>query len=400
MANTSLINDIVLPDSMVTFRNNSVITNALRPHYDDTYKFHGAKSGQAINLRTHQEFSTREDTLNFQNQDIEQKEVPLVRSKIFGIDFSYTMAELSTDVEGFMEYRARPAMATLAAKVDQFVYNTVSDGVNQGVTLPTTSIDSDDVLNAGVQLDDASCPRDGTRQVILNPKGMKQLVSNSSGLFNNAVNISQQYDDGIVKVPSLGFNFGMSQNVSTHTTGGFNADYDIKTVPASGAAILDIDTGTGTINKGDIFTLAGVNAVNKLHKGDTGELMQFVVTADSAGGDVLINISPAIISEGPYQNVTALPAVNADLVFLGTASTPYPQGLAFHPAFAAVGFIDFAQPDRGNGVIEAARKVEDGVSMSCITFFDGNTGEHKIRYDILLGAVVVEPTMASRIYTP
>ena len=29
MANTNLINDIVLPDSMVTFRNNSVITNAL-----------------------------------------------------------------------------------------------------------------------------------------------------------------------------------------------------------------------------------------------------------------------------------------------------------------------------------------------------------------------------------
>ena len=48
MANTNLINDIVLPDSMVTFRNNSVITNALKPHYDDTYQQYGAKAGQTM----------------------------------------------------------------------------------------------------------------------------------------------------------------------------------------------------------------------------------------------------------------------------------------------------------------------------------------------------------------
>ena len=397
MSNTNLINDIVLPDSMVEFRNNTVLTNSLGPHYDDTYSYRGAKAGDTINLRVHQEFSTREDSLNIDVQDVEQKEVALARTKIFGIDFKYSDAELASDVNGFMEYRVRPAMATLAAKVDQYVYNTISDGVSQGVTLPVTNIDSDDILNAGVALDNASVRRDSSRTVILSPKGHKQLVSSSAALFNNATNISQQYNDGIVKVPSLGFNFGMSQNVSSHTTGGYDANYDIKAVPTSGDLVLDIDTGTGTILKGDIFTVVGVNAVNKLTKTDTGELMQFVCTADSAGGDVNLAMSPAIISTGPYQNVTALPAVNADLVFLGTASTTYPQGLAFTPEVGAVGFCDLVLPTN-NG--EAYRKAEDGISMRCWSFSDGMTSQQYMRFDILMGAVAVEPTAGCRIYTP
>lgn len=397
MANSNLINDIVLPDSMVTFRNNSVITNSIKPHYDDTYKFHGAKAGATINLRTHQEFTVREDSLNISVQDVEQKSVALTRSKIFGVDFTYTDAELTQDVDGFMEYRVNPAMATLAAKVDQYVYGVIADGVNQAVTLPVTGIDSDDILNAGVKLDDASVPRDGQRSVILNPKGMKQLVSSSASLFNNARNISQQYNDGIVEVPSLGFNFGMSQNVNTHTTGGYDANYDIKTAPSSGDAVLDIDTGAGTILKGDVFTIADVYQVNKLTKQSTGELMQFTVTADSAGGDVSLAISPPIYTSGQYQNVNSVPAVDADLVFIGTASTAYPQALALHPSVGAVGFCDLILP-QGNG--QAFRKAEDGISMRCWSFSDGMTSQQYMRFDILMGAVTVEPTAGCRIYTP
>lgn len=397
MANSNLINDIVLPDSMVEFRNNTVITNSLRPHYDDTYEFKGAKAGATINLRTHQEFTVREDSLNIDVQDVEQKSVALARTKIFGVDFTYTDAELTQDVDGFMEYRVRPAMATLAAKVDQYVYETISDGVNQAVALPVTNIDSDDILNAGVKLDDASVPRDGQRTVILNPKGMKQLVSSSASLFNNARNISQQYNDGIVEVPSLGFNFGMSQNVNTHTVGSHDGAYDIATVPTSGDTTLDVDTGTGTFKKGDIITCA-VNSVNKLTKQDTGELMQFTVTADSAGGTATIGISPAIISEGQYQNVVAMPALNDAVVVLGTLSTAYPQALAMHPSVGAVGFCDLVIPQ--GGIIDGSRKAEDGLSMRCLTGYDIMTSQQYIRFDVLMGAVAVEPTAGCRIYTP
>jgi len=191
----------------------------------------------------------------------------------------------------------------------------------------------------------------------------------------------------------------MSQNVSTHTKGTEDNAYDVKTAPANGASILDIDTGSGTMLKGDIFTISGVNAVDKLTKDDLGFLQQFVVTSDNTtGGDTTINISPPIYYEGQYQNVTAQPAVNADLVFMGASGTAYRQALAFTPNVGAVSFVDLAKPPGNYG--EYGRKAEDGISMSCATFWDGNSRTQKIRFDILMGATPVEPTAGVRIYEP
>lgn len=399
MANVNLINDIVLPDAMVEFRNNTVITNALKPHYDSTYEAFGANPGATINFRTHDEATVRTDSLVMDVKDVEQKSVPLIRSKIFGIDMAYSDVELTQDVDGFMTNRIKPRMAVLAAKVDQYVYQTISQGIAQAVTLPVTNIDSDDILNAGVALDNASVPRDGQRMVILNPKGMKQLVSSSASLFNNAQNISQQYNDGIVKVPSLGFNFGMSQNVSTHTRGTANGSYVVATAPANGATTIAVGTGSGTFTVGDVLTFVGNNAVNKLHKGSTGEAFQAVVTAASAGGTATLSISPAIYWEGPYQNISARPAVSDSITVMGSSGVAYPQGIAIHPMVGAVSFCDLENP-KDSSVIEAIRRAEDGISMSIVTFWDGRTRQKYMRFDILMGAVALEPSAGCRIYTP
>ena len=147
-----------------------------------------------------------------------------------------------------------------------------------------------------------------------------------------------------------------------------------------------------------MFTIDSVYEINKLTKQSTGELKQFTVTADSAGGDVNLSISPAIISTGQYQNVDALPVVNADLVFLGTASTAYPQALAFHPDAFAIGFCDLDLPN--SGIIKGARMVEDGMSIRCIQYYDGDNSVQKMRFDVLFGAQAVIPEHACRIYTP
>lgn len=399
MANTNLINDIVLPGSMVDFRNNSVLVNSIKPHYDDSYKFNGAKAGQTINLRTHQEVTVREDTFNMAVQDMEQKSVTMARSKVFGVDISYTDAELTQDVDGFLEYRVKPIMSTLAAKIDAYCYQQLALGVANTVTLPVTNIDSDDILLAGVYLDNASAPRDGTRTVILNPMGMKQLVSSSATLFNNAKNISQQYSDGIVTVPSLGFNFGMSQNVYTHTTGSYNGAYVVNAPPSEGGTTCTIQTGTGTIKVGDSFTFASVYEVNKMTKASTGVLKKFVCTALHSGGSGTLTFSPAINAAGQYQNVTALPAASAAISIMGTASTAYPQALAFHPGFAAIGFCDLENPKAGEGAT-GTRMVEDGVSMSVVTGYDIRTRQKYMRWDVLMGVALVEPSLACRIYTP
>ena len=399
MANSNLINDIVLPNAMVEFRNNTVLINGLLPHYDNTYEAYGAKPGATVTLRTHQEFQVREDSLVMAVKDVEQKEVPLARSKIFGIDLAYTDAELATDVNGFKENRLKPAMSTLAAKVDAYVYNAIYQGINSAVTLPVTNIDSDDILNAGVILDINSVPRDGNRMTLLSPKGMKQLVSSSASLFNAAENISQQYKDGIISVPSLGSKFGMSQNVRAHTRGTANASYVLTGSVANGGTTLAVGTGTGTMTVGDVITLVGNNRVDKYTKQDTGEVMQVVVTAAYAGGSGNVSISPALYFEGAFQNIVSQPVSTNSVTVMGASATTYQQGLMIHPMVGAVSFVDLENP-KSSSVIEAARLVQDGVSIACCTFWDGNSRQQKMRFDILMGAAVVEPSAGCRIYTP
>jgi hypothetical protein len=81
---------------------------------------------------------------------------------------------------------------------------------------------------------------------------------------------------------------------------------------------LNIDTGAGTILKGDVFTIANVLAVNP----ETGEALdfdqEFICTEDSAGGTATIKISPEIIITAPYKTVDSLPANGAALTFKAT----------------------------------------------------------------------------------
>jgi len=396
MANTNKTNDLVFLEAQRHFRNNTIFVNSCGANYNDDYKVHGAKAGQEIRLPVPQEYTVRE-TLNMDIQDVEEKTVPLTRSVIRGVDIKYSSPELTQDIDGFSERKIKPAMTALAAKIDTYCMDTVSDQIAQAIALPATNLDRTDLVNAGIILDEGLAPR-GDRRLILSPQAHGDLVIDSAALFHKAENLNQQWTDGIIKMPTLGFQgIGMTTNVSTHTTGGYDANYDVKTASTSGDETLDVDTGSGTVKKGDVFTIDTVFAVDANTKVSTGRLKKFTVTADSAGGDVILAISPAIISTGPYQNVDSLPAVNDDLVFTGTLSTAYKQGLAFDPAAIAIGFCDLDIPAEA---AYAERRVEDNISMRIIRGFDMNTSVCSMRIDVLFGVKLVIDRWATRLYLP
>lgn len=396
MSNTNLTHDIVKKEAVRVLRNNTVFINSVKPQYDDSFSTMGAKGGESIRIQTPQEFSVREG-LNIDQQDVEQKAVTLNVTNVFGVDIKYSDAELTQDnVDGFNQNKVKPAMATLAGYADNWAMSQVYKEIAQTVTLPVTNLDRADVLNAGIKLDNGTAPRDGDRYFLANPQGHGDIVNDSAALFHAAENLSQQYKDGIVSVPSFGFNFGMSQNMPTHTCGSYDANYDVAAVPSSGATTLDVDTGTGIIKAGDIFTIATVYEVNPITKASTGKLKQFTVQADSAGGDVDLEILPAIIYEGPYQNVDSAPAANDDLVFVGTADAAYPQALAYHSDAFAIGFCDLELPA---GAASASRMVEDGCSMRMTTFWDGKTSVSWMRFDLMLGVKTIIDRHACRVYS-
>jgi hypothetical protein len=201
----------------------------------------------------------------------------------------------------------------------------------------------------------------------------------------------------------LGFDeINMSQSIKVHTTGTRAATGATltTTVATQGQATVDI-TGTGsqTIVVGDVFTIASVFAVNPQTRESTGSLQQFVCTAlntASGGAYTSVAISPAIYtSTSALATVDAFPVAAAAIVFVGTASTAYPQNIIYHKDAITFATADLVMPQ---GVDMAARANHNGISMRVVRAYDINNDRMPCRIDVLYGFSTIRPQMACRLW--
>ena len=405
MANTTLTHDLVFKDALSEFRNNTIFANMITPHYDDSYSAHGAKAGSDIRLMTPVEYEVRSGN-NMDIKDSEEKAVTMTRSVLRGIDLKFSSSEMEQDVELFNRTKVAPAMATLASYVDNYCLDLAYKDIYQAAAIPSGNVDRVDILNAGIKLDIGTAQRGaGQRCTLLGPQAMGDLVNDASGLFNNATSISQQYDDGIIKVDAMGFQFGMSNNIASHTTGthttGSTTPVTNGAATAESKALVTDGWANSTLifKQGDIFQVTGINSTNPLLKTDDGVPQNFVVTADATSdgsGNLTIAHEPAMIASGPYQNITSLPAGEIAIVPYATEGTTYKQGLSFHKGFGAISFVDLPKPMGGGAYIE--RKVDDGISMRLWIDSDIKTNTEYMRFDVLFGYKTVVPRWGARTF--
>ena len=156
----------------------------------------------------------------------------------------------------------------------------------------------------------------------------------------------------------------------------------------------------GPLKKGDIITFPGAFAVNRVTKTTTGQLAQFAVTADVAGGATSIPIYPALIPASggnpvAYQTVTASPTAGGTIVCLTNASETYRNNFIFHPLAVTLAIVPMEMPTRG--VVESYRESQDGVSIRLISFYDGINDQMITRLDVLYGWKWVRPEWACRV---
>lgn len=156
-------------------------------------------------------------------------------------------------------------------------------------------------------------------------------------------------------------------------------------------------SSTTNVAAGDAFTVAGLDAVHHITKGDTGQLKTFrVVSVDSS---TTMTITPPIISnqggtdaEAQYQNVTATStASNAAITFLNTTAgylNPFWQKDAIEllPGRYAV------PTDAGVAVMRAS--TDQGIELVMQKWYDINTMVTKYRVDTLFGVVNKQPEMS------
>lgn len=401
MANTNLTVDDVTNRALMVLHQKCNFIGTINRQYDDSYKNSGAKKGDSIRIKLPNQFTYRTGkTLNV--QDVESTAVTLQTSTQGGVDMNFSMQELTQDITLFSENYIEPAVAVIAANIESDAMAMYKD-VYQEVSDVGASITLADVLAVGKKLTDSLTPR-ADRCLNLNTQDCADLVSAVSGLFNDPKNLSKNYREGMVSDDTLGFRQVFENTLwPLHTTGTDDGtgDHLVDGAGQTGATITTGSEGAGTLKKGDIVTIAGVNRVHPETKNDTGVLQRFVVTSDYSATATSLAISPSIVTSGGKQNVSGSPADDAAITkiesdgstAIGNAAD-YNISMGYHKDAFAFATADLEMPE---GVHFSARKVMDNISMRIVRAYDINNDNMPCRIDVLYGYKTLRPELACRI---
>ena len=377
-----------------------MITRNVSRQYDDSFAVEGAKIGSTLRIRLpDRALVTDGAALQVQDDNEQHTTLAVASQKHIGVNF--TTAELTMQLDDFAERVLKPRISQLASSIDADVanaYNSIFQSVGTPGTTPATSLV---LLQAQQKLNESAAVMT-PRYATVNPAANAALVEGMKGLFNPTSTISRQFKNGMMGEGILGLEeVNMSQSIKQHTTGTRTGSHTVTTtISTQGATTIAITgTGTQTLKRGDVFTIANVFAVNPQTRESTGSLQQFVVTEDNtaAGGAYTgVKISPAIYtSTNALATVDSFPQSGAAITFVGAASTQYPQNLVYHKDAITFATADLLLPQ---GVDMASRQVHNGISMRIVRQYDINNDRMPCRIDVLYGYGVIRPQMACRIW--
>lgn len=403
MSNSLLTIDMITRKALQILENELVLTRNVNRQYDNSFAVEGAKIGSTLRIRLPDRATvTTGAALNVQDDNEQYTSLTVSTQKHIGVNF--TTAEMTMSLDDFAERVLKPRVSQLAASVDADVanaYKSIFNSVGTPGTTPGTSL----VLLQAQQKLNESAADINPRYATVNPAANAALVEGMKGYFNPTGTISSQFKSGMMGENVLGFEeVAMSQSITSHTTGTRSATASLTiqtTVSTQGQSTVAItgDSGSATFAIGDVFTIAGVYAVNPQTRVSTGSLQQFTVTAlatASSGTWSSVSISPALYtSSQALATVDAFPQANAAVTVLGSASTVYPQNLVYHKNAITFATADLLMP---KGVDMASRAEHNGIAIRIVRQYDINNDRMPCRLDVLYGYSVIRPPMACRIW--
>ncbi len=398
MANTILTPQMITKEGLRVLENSLTLTLTANRKYSNEFAQSGAKIGDTLNIRKPPRYIVSEGQA-LDLQDSTETRTSLVLNKQFHVDFQFSSKELTLDINDYSRQFVKPAMAALANKIDVYVasfYTEIYQASGTPGSVPSTS---DVYLDAGVELDDAAVPRDGNRSVVISPRMQARIVSALQGLFQASGKIAEQYTSGQMGT-ALGFDWHMDQNTATHRYGTYAGTPLVNGADQTGTSLITDgwSSGASTLNRGDLFTIAGVYMVNAQSRLSVGKLQKFVVTTTTSDttGAMTIPIQPEIIISGQFQTVDSSPANDAAITVLGATGVISPQGIAWHKDAFTLASADLEMP---NGVDMAARASSNqlGISIRMVRDFNIDNDQFPARMDVLVGGKLVRPEMAARV---
>ena len=413
MANTLVTPSKIAKEALMQLENNLVMGNQVHREYKK--EFTGGQ-GSTVSIRRPVKFYTSDGATRV-NQDVEEKTTNVVVDQRKHVSWKFSTQDLTLSIEEYSERYIKPAMITLANTVDRSLLGLYSAVWNSVGTPGTTPANFAAVAGAAQRLDEMAVLSDN-RSMMLNPAAHYAVAGNQLTLDSVGAMGKSAYERAQVGYVA-GFDTFSTQNIQNHTVGVATGtplvnggSQNVTYANATGnnwSQTLNTDgwtnSTTGILKAGDVFTIAGVYAVNPVPgEGTTGktvmpDLQQFTVLADADSGattgPAALTISPPIITSGAQQTVDAAPADDAAITVLGTGSTAYPQNLGFHKNAFALVTCPLEMPD---GAAFKARESHNGLSVRVVKDYDIDSDDDIIRLDILYGRKAIYPDLAARLW--
>lgn len=392
----------IAKESLMQLENNLVMGQLV--HRDFAKEF--TKVGDTVSIRKPVKFRSSTGATRV-SSDVTEGSVPVVIDTQRHVSWDFVSKDLTLTVDDYSERYIKPAMIELAQQVESALmglYSSVPLWTGTAGTTPSTFLE----LGAARQkLVEHAAPQD-TLNAVLNPAAALKVANDLKNVFT-----PQKTQTALERVKIgkyAGFDTYESASIVNHTVGALGgtplvngATQNSNSTPQANSQTLNTDgwtaSTTGVLKAGDVITIAGVNDINPKTYQDLGYLKQFVVLADvdsgASTGPAALTIAPAIVTSGPYQNVTAGPADNAAItVVTGTAATSYPQNLCFHKNAFALVMADLDLPD---GAAFKARQSYNNLSVRVVKQYDIDLDRDIIRLDILFGVKRMYDELAVRL---
>jgi len=308
------------------------------------------------------------------------------------------------------------AKQKLASDINVQVLNTASTLGSLVVKRTTAATGYDDVAQCeaifneqGVQFED--------RYLALSTRDYNGMASNLASRQTLAGKALEAYDKSYIgEVASFGtYKLDYANRITAAAGGSITIDTrdsavnywvpkSVTTSPSTSER-LNVDnrfqtitvSATASVQAGDCFTIAAVEAVHHITKQSTGQLKTFRVVAVVDGTH--LQITPPIVSaqgatsaELEYQNcVVNTKAANSAIVWLNTAAS-YINCFWQKDAIEILPGRYAVPSDAGVNVIRAS--TDQGIELVMQKFYNINTMKIQYRLDTLFGVVNKQPEMS------
>lgn len=408
MANTILTNSVIAKEALMVLENELVFGNLVHRGYEDEFNksMNGYTPGSTITIRKPARYTLRTGA-TMSVQDSTEGTTSLTVGTQLGVDLGgWSSADRTLSIPEFSKRFLASGMKTIAQGVDATIAALYKDVWNWVGTPGTQLTTFAGFAKAPQRLDEMAVPS-ADRRATLSPADNWGLIGSVSGLYiqDTAKTALQR-----AKLPMLGgVDTYMTQNSPTHTTGtkagtplvnGATQNVTYANAKDTGTQSLITDGWTASsavLKYGDVFTIAGVFAVNPMSKAAQTYLQQFVAKADATAdgsGNATLTIAPPIITSGAYQTVSAAPADNAAMTVVGSASTGYAQNMVFHENAFALAVVPMIAPE---GAVGVTRATYNGLSIRMIPVYTGSNDTSAWRCDVLIGTKAIYPDLATRL---